>query len=163
MNLEKIEKIIELLKKHDVQEIKISEDDFKVEVKARDYGQPAMQPFYPSFQPSQHMSAPMAPQQQAPEAAPIAAAEAAVDSVLQTTSGKVIKSPFVGTFYRCPSPGADSFVEIGQQVKKGDVLCIVEAMKLMNEIEADFSGKIKEILVDNEQPVEFDQPLFIIE
>ena len=74
-----------------------------------------------------------------------------------------MKSPFVGTFYRAPSPEADNFVDVGSRVKKGDTLCIVEAMKLMNEIESEFDGVIKEILVDNETPVEFDQPLFVFE
>ena len=76
---------------------------------------------------------------------------------------KVITSPFVGTFYRAPGPGADPFVEVGQQVKKGDVLCIIEAMKLMNEIEAENAGTVVEILVENGKPVEFDQPLVVLE
>ena len=76
---------------------------------------------------------------------------------------KVITSPFVGTFYHAPGPGADPFVEVGQQVKKGDVLCIIEAMKLMNEIEAESAGTVVEILVENGKPVEFDQPLIVLE
>ena len=76
---------------------------------------------------------------------------------------KVITSPFVGTFYRAPGPGADPFVEVGQQVKKGDVLCIIEAMKLMNEIEAESAGTVVEVLVENGKPVEFDQPLIVLE
>lgn len=80
-----------------------------------------------------------------------------------TEPRKVITSPFVGTFYRAPGPGVEPFVEIGQQVKKGDVLCIIEAMKLMNEIEAENSGKVVEILVENGKPVEFDQPLIVLE
>ena len=78
-------------------------------------------------------------------------------------SGTQVTSPMVGTFYRAPSPGADPFVEVGTQVKKGDTLCIIEAMKLLNEIEAEVSGTVKEILVDNGSPVEFGQPLFVIE
>ena len=77
--------------------------------------------------------------------------------------GQVVKSPMVGTFYRSPSPGAASFIELGQVVKPGDTLCIIEAMKLLNEIEAEVGGKVKEILVENGQPVEYGQPLFIIE
>lgn len=79
-----------------------------------------------------------------------------------TEPRKVITSPFVGTFYRAPGPGVEPFVEIGQQVKKGDVLCIIEAMKLMNEIEAESAGKVVEILVENGKPVEFDQPLIVL-
>ena len=96
-------------------------------------------------------AAPAAPEQ---TAAPAEAAPA--------TSGHVVKSPMVGTFYRSPSPGAASFVEVGQKVKAGDVLCIVEAMKMMNQIEADKSGTIDAILVEDGEPVEFDQPLFSI-
>lgn len=80
-----------------------------------------------------------------------------------TDKHKVITSPFVGTFYRAPGPGADPFVEVGQQVKKGDVLCIIEAMKLMNEIEAESAGTVVEILVENGKPIEFDQPLIVLE
>jgi len=87
----------------------------------------------------------------------------AAESAKAAPAGKVVRSPFVGTLYHAPSPGADPFVEVGKRVKKGATLCIVEAMKLMNEIEAEFDGVIKEILVANEQPVEFDQPLFVME
>ena len=75
----------------------------------------------------------------------------------------IVKSPIIGTFYRKPSPDKPSFVEVGQSIEKGDVLCVIEAMKLFNEIESDFSGKIVKILVDDQSPVEFDQPLFIID
>ena len=93
-----------------------------------------------------------------------AAAPANVGSSLDSVpAGKLIKSPFVGTYYAAPGPGSDDFVTVGSKVKKGDTLCIVEAMKLMNEIESESVGIIKEILVDNESPVEFDQPLFILE
>ena len=90
-------------------------------------------------------------------AAPAAPAKPAADA------RHIVKSPMVGTFYRCPSPGAKSFVEVGQTVKQGQTLCIIEAMKMLNQIEADKSGVIAEVLVDNERPVEFDQPLFVIE
>jgi len=99
-----------------------------------------------------------------PAAAPITTAEApATEAAAETIEGHAIKSPMVGTFYRAPSPGASPFVEVGQSVKAGDTLCIIEAMKLLNQIEADKSGKVKAILVENGQPVEYDQPLFIID
>ena len=88
---------------------------------------------------------------------------AAVPTLPPEPEGHVVKSPMVGTFYRSPSPGAASFIELGQVVKPGDTLCIIEAMKLLNEIEAEVGGKVKEILVENGQPVEYGQPLFIIE
>ena len=101
-----------------------------------------------------------APAAPVPSAAPAAPSAAPASS---SPSGTQVTSPMVGTFYRAPSPGADPFVEVGTQVKKGDTLCIIEAMKLLNEIEAEVSGTVKEILVDNGSPVEFGQPLFVIE
>jgi acetyl-CoA carboxylase biotin carboxyl carrier protein len=92
-----------------------------------------------------------------------AAAPAAAPATAPEPTGHVVKSPMVGTFYRSPSPGAPSFVELGQAVKPGDTLCIIEAMKLLNEIEAEVGGTVKQILVDNGQPVEYGQPLFIID
>jgi acetyl-CoA carboxylase biotin carboxyl carrier protein len=105
------------------------------------------------------MQMPMAAGPAAPAPAP-AAAEAAK---AEEPSGHRLKSPMVGTFYRAPSPGAPAFVEIGQAVTKGQTLCIIEAMKLLNEIESDVAGTIKAILVENGQPVEYGQPLFLIE
>lgn len=112
---------------------------------------PMMQPYYAAA-PAQ-AAAPVAA---APAAAPAAEAPAAI-------SGHIVRSPMVGTFYRTPSPDAKSFVEVGQKVNAGDPLCIVEAMKMMNQIEADKSGVVKAILVENGQPVEFDEPLVVIE
>src|SRR5690606_37920973 len=97
-----------------------------------------------------------APQQAAPEPAPV------VPAAPPVVSGHVVKAPMVGTFYRAPNPGAAPFIDVGQAVKEGDPLCIIEAMKLLNEIEADQAGTIKEILVENGQPVEYGQPLFVI-
>ncbi len=91
-----------------------------------------------------------------------ATAQVAVEAVAEPPKGSVVKSPMVGTFYRSPSPGAKSFVEVGQAVKPGDTLCIIEAMKLLNEIEAEVAGEVTEILVENGQPVEYGQPLFVI-
>jgi acetyl-CoA carboxylase biotin carboxyl carrier protein len=98
-----------------------------------------------------------------PPAAPIPAAAPVAEAAAETIEGHAIKSPMVGTFYRAASPGATPFVEVGQTVNAGDTLCIIEAMKLLNQIEADKSGKVKAILVENGQPVEYDQPLFIID
>jgi acetyl-CoA carboxylase biotin carboxyl carrier protein len=100
-------------------------------------------------------------QQPAPAAAPVAAAAAPV-AAAPVVQGHVVKAPMVGTFYRSPNPGSAPFVDVGQAVKEGDPLCIIEAMKLLNEIEADCVGVIKEILVENGQPVEYGQPLFVI-
>ncbi len=161
MDLEKIEKVIELLRKHGVNQIEVEDGDFKVSVTASPsgggnpfFGQPMM-PQMMGYQ-SGHMSAPVQ------STAPAPSADGPAEKVLGAKQ-KLLRSPFVGTFYRSPSPENDAFVDVGSRVKKGDTLCIVEAMKLMNEIEAEFDGVIKEILVENQSPVEFDQPLFILE
>lgn len=159
MDLEKIEKVIELLRKHGVNQIEIEDGDFRVSVTAAPAG--GGSPFYqqaPMQQMHGYSPAPVA------AVAPTAGMEAGAEKKAGSTSKqKLIRSPFVGTFYRSPSPDVDSFTDLGKRVKKGDTLCIIEAMKMMNEIESEFDGVIKEILVDNEQPVEFDQPLFILE
>ena len=140
MDIRKIKKLIELLEESDVEELEIQEGDDSVRISRR--REPAAGGHYVS-----HYAAP-APQAAAP--APAA------------PSGHAVKSPMVGTFYRAPSPTASSFVEVGQKVNVGDVICIVEAMKMMNQIEADKAGTVTEILVENGQPVEFDQPLVVI-
>ena len=152
MDIRKIKKLIELLEESDVEELEIQEGDDSVRISRR-REQAAGQ--YIS-----HYSAP-AP---APQAAPAAAPEkpAAAPEAPAEPQGHSVKSPMVGTFYRAPSPTASSFVEVGQTVKEGDVICIVEAMKMMNQIEADKSGTVTDILVENGQPVEFDQPLVVI-
>ncbi|MFW5825556.1 MAG: acetyl-CoA carboxylase biotin carboxyl carrier protein [Marinobacter sp.] len=151
MDIRKIKKLIELLEESDVEELEIQEGDDSVRISRR-REQAAV-----SYAP-QPMAAPQP--QQAPAAAP--AAQPSTPAEPATPAGHLVKSPMVGTFYRSPSPNAASFVEVGQTVKAGDVVCIVEAMKMMNQIEADKSGTITEILVENGQPVEFDQPLFVI-
>ena len=149
MDIRKIKKLIELLEESDVEELEIQEGDDSVRISRR----------------REHASVTYAPQpMHAPQpqaAAPAPAAEPAAPEP-QAPSGHAVNSPMVGTFYRAPSPTAASFVEVGQTVKAGDVICIVEAMKMMNQIEADKSGTVTEILVENGQPVEFDQPLVII-
>lgn len=152
MDIRKIKKLIELLEESDVEELEIHEADDSVRISRR--REPAAGAQYVS-----HYQAP------APQPAPAQApqAPAADESPAPAApSGHTVKSPMVGTFYRSPSPTAKAFVEVGQSVNVGDVICIVEAMKMMNQIEADKSGTITDILVENGQPVEFDQPLVVI-
>ena len=151
MDIRKVKKLIELLDESGVAEIEIKEGEESVRI-SRYSQSPVMAPMQMAAVPAAAAPAPAAA---APsEAAPAASAE---------VSGHVVRSPMVGTFYRSPSPGAKSFVEEGQSVKVGDTLCIIEAMKLLNQIEADKAGTIKSVLVENGQPVEYNQPLFIIE
>ena len=149
MDIRKVKKLIELLEESGVAEIEIREGEESVRISRQG---PAMAPV--NYAPQYAAPAPAA----APVAAPLAAAAAP-----EEISGHVVKSPMVGAFYRASSPGAKPFVEIGDQVKVGDTLCIIEAMKLLNQIEADKSGVIKKILVENGQPVEYNEPLFVIE
>lgn len=148
MDIRKVKKLIELLEESNIDELEIKEGEESVRITRN--GNPV-------FAAAPQYAAP-APAPLAPAAAPIEAAE----SSAPTLSGHVVKSPMVGTFYRSPSPGAAVFVEEGQQVKTGDVICIVEAMKMMNQIESDKSGTIGKILVEDGQPLEFDQPLVTI-
>ena len=150
MDLRKLKKLIDLVEESGIAEIEVTEGEEKVRITRSIAPQQAVYAAAPMPQ----MAA--APAAAAPAAAPVAAAPAAQDF------SNAQKSPMVGTFYRAPSPSAPAFVEVGQSVKAGDTLCIIEAMKLMNEIEAEKSGVIKEILVENGQPVEYGEPLFII-
>ncbi len=155
MDLKKLKEILKIVEKTDFHEVEIVEKDWRLRVE-RHSGQP-MTVTYPSMpaQMGQQMSMPM--QQQAPRAeAPQAAAP-------KVETGHIITSPFVGTFYRSPSPDAAAFVDVGHKVQKGQTICIIEAMKLMNEIESDFDGKIVEIYPPNGSPVEFGEKLFRIE
>ncbi|MCI4185999.1 acetyl-CoA carboxylase biotin carboxyl carrier protein [Dickeya dianthicola] len=153
MDIRKIKKLIELVEESGIAELEISEGEESVRISRTPApgSYPMMQQAYAPM--------PMIAPAVAPAAAPVAAAEAAPAAI----SGHVVRSPMVGTFYRTPSPDAKAFVEIGQQVKVGDTLCIVEAMKMMNQIEADKAGVVKAILVESGQPVEFDEPLVVIE
>ena len=159
MDIRKVKKLIELLEESNIDEIEIKEGEESVRI-SRNSGQPMMAapaPMYAS------VAAPAAAPAPAPAPAEVEAAPAAdTGSAAPATSGHVVKSPMVGTFYRAPSPTSPSFAEVGQTVKVGDVICIVEAMKMMNQIEADKSGTVEAILVENGQPVEFDQPLVTI-
>ncbi|ACR70636.1 acetyl-CoA carboxylase biotin carboxyl carrier protein [Edwardsiella ictaluri] len=154
MDIRKIKKLIELVEESGIAELEISEGEESVRISRAPAAMPAMQPFYAAA--PAPVAAPIA-------AAPAAAAPAAADNGSAALSGHVVRSPMVGTFYRTPSPEAKAFVEVGQKVNAGDPLCIVEAMKMMNQIEADKSGVVKAILVENGQPVEFDEPLVVIE
>ena len=140
MDIRKIKKLIELVEESGISELEISEGEESVRISraAPNAGFPVMQQAYAAT-----------PAMEAPAAAEI--------------SGHIVRSPMVGTFYRTPSPDAKAFIEIGQKVNAGDTLCIVEAMKMMNQIEADKSGVVKAILVESGQPVEFDEPLVVIE
>ncbi len=148
MDLRKLKTLIELVENSGIAELELTEGEEHVRI-SRNVA-PSQQ-FY-SAQPQQHMFAQAA-------AAPAVAVAVAAEPVIE---GHVVKSPMVGSFYRAPSPGAKSFVDIGQNVNAGDTLCIIEAMKLLNEIETDKGGIVKAILVENGQAVEFGQPLFII-
>ncbi|MBU2978280.1 acetyl-CoA carboxylase biotin carboxyl carrier protein [Alteromonas sp. C1M14] len=150
MDIRKIKKLIELVEESGIAELEITEGEESVRIHRGPSGTPA---------PMQYSVAAPA----APVAAPVAPAAEAAAPVDDTPTGHQVKSPMVGTFYRASSPAAKSFVEVGQSVNVGDTLCIIEAMKMMNQIEADQAGVVKAILVENQDPVEFDQPLFIIE
>ncbi len=150
MDIRKVKKLIELLEESGIDELEIREGEESVRI-SRHSKTPAQQYYAPAPMPAP-AAAPVA-------AAPVAAAEAPSAPKL---NGTVVKSPMVGTFYRTPAPTSPAFVEVGQTVKKGDTICIVEAMKMMNHIEAEVSGVIESILVENGQPVEYDQPLFTI-
>ncbi len=149
MDIRKIKKLIEVVEASDVAELEISTNDETIRI-AR-FGSGAAQ-VYTAPPPASHTPAPAS-------ASPAPAGEAAAPAATGTT----VRAPMVGTFYRTPSPGASAFVEVGQTVAAGQTLCIIEAMKMLNQIESPCSGTVREILVDNEQPVEFDEALFVIE
>ncbi len=158
MDIRKVKKLIELLEESNIDEIEIKEGEESVRISRNGASSGMMSAPMPMPGPVTHIApapAPAEPAAPAPAAEPAPAAPAA-------SNGHAVKSPMVGTFYRAPSPTSDVFVEVGQSVKVGDVICIVEAMKMMNQIEADKSGTVEAILVENGQPVEFDQPLITI-
>jgi acetyl-CoA carboxylase biotin carboxyl carrier protein len=147
MDLRKLKKLIDLVEESGIAELEITEGEEKVRIAK--HGGVSSAPTYV------HHAAPAAP-------APAAVAAPVEIAVAAQVEGHAVKAPMVGTFYRSGSPGSKPFVEIGQSIQTGDTLCIIEAMKLMNEIEADASGTVKAILVENGQPVEYGQPLFLI-
>ncbi|MCQ8879267.1 acetyl-CoA carboxylase biotin carboxyl carrier protein [Pseudoalteromonas shioyasakiensis] len=154
MDIRKIKKLIELVEESGIAELEITEGEESVRINRNNMSAgPAYAPQYaPQYAP--------APAAAPTPAAPAAAAEAAAPAA---PTGHQVLSPMVGSFYAAASPEAPAYVEVGTQVKVGDTLCIIEAMKMMNQIEADKAGTVKAILVENGEPVEFDQPLFIIE
>jgi len=149
MDIRKIKKLIELLEESDIAELEIHEGEESVRISR--YGSPAPAPVA--------VAAPVA----APAAPPEAAATPEAKAEPAAITGHTVNAPMVGTFYRAASPGAAPFVEEGQTVKVGDTLCIIEAMKLLNQIEADKAGVVTAILVENGQPVEYGEPMFVIE
>ena len=151
MDLRKLKKLIDLVQESGIAELEITEGEEKVRIVKSGSGVDVVQ----------------APAAGRPSAVPVptspaAAAAAAPEPAPAAQEGHVVKAPMVGTFYRSPSPDAKVFVEVGQSIKEGQTICIIEAMKLMNEIESDASGVVKAILVENGQPVEYGQPLFIV-
>ncbi|PDN16933.1 acetyl-CoA carboxylase, biotin carboxyl carrier protein [Salmonella enterica] len=156
MDIRKIKKLIELVEESGISELEISECEESVRISrtTANAGFPVMQQAYAAPM----MQQPALSNAVAPAATPAMEAPAAAE-----ISGHIVRSPMVGTFYRTPSPDAKAFIEVGQKVNVGDTLCIVEAMKMMNQIEADKAGTVKAILVESGQPVEFDEPLVVIE
>lgn len=148
MDIRKIKKLIELVEESGISELEITEGEESVRIHRAGTAAPIQ------------YSAPIQQAAPAPLAAPVATAQ---ESAPAEPSGHVVSSPMVGTFYRSSSPDAKAFVEIGQKVNVGDTLCIIEAMKMMNQIEADKAGVVTQIMVENQDPVEFDQPMFVIE
>ena len=154
MDIRKVKKLIELLEESNISEIEIQEGEESVRISRHPNGaswQPQPMPQYAQQQPGY-------------AAAPAPASASAAEAEPQGTSyrGEAVNSPMVGTFYRSPAPGAKSFVEVGDSVKQGDTVCIIEAMKMMNQIEADRDGVVEAILVEDGEPVEFDQPMIVI-
>jgi len=162
MDIRKVKKLIELLEESAISEIEIKEGEESVRI-SRANSAPV---YAPPVQPLPAAAAPaVAPPAAAlPAAAPAAAATpAAATPAAEEVDGTVINSPMVGTYYAAPSPGAPSFVKVGQSIKPGDTICIVEAMKILNQIEAEVGGVVKKLLVEDGQPVEFGEPLMIVE
>ena len=155
MDLRKLKTLVDLVAESGISELEITEAEGRVRiVKAPPAPAPQL------YNPSPMMAPPMA---SPGSGAGVPGIAAGPDPAQPATRGNIVKSPMVGTLYRAPNPESNSFVEIGSQVKIGDTLCIIEAMKLMNEIESEFAGTVKEMLVENGQPIEYGQPLFVIE
>ncbi|HYE95542.1 MAG TPA: acetyl-CoA carboxylase biotin carboxyl carrier protein [Rubricoccaceae bacterium] len=162
MDLDRIERLIGIVASSGMAEVEVEEGDFRLLVRAVLPASAAPAPQMMTFAPPS-MAAPAAPGAPAAPAVPAAPAEAPATPAAPSADEHVVQAPIVGTFYRAASPDSPPFVEVGQVVKPGDVLCIIEAMKLMNEIKADVGGTVRRILVENATPVEYDQPLFAIE
>jgi acetyl-CoA carboxylase biotin carboxyl carrier protein len=158
MDLKEIQALIKFVAKSGAQEVSLETEDFKINIKT---GSDAEQPtIIQAMAPQAPVAMAAAPAAAAPAAPAAPAAEAPADD---DSNYITVKSPMIGTFYRNASPEADAFVKVGDEVKPGDVVCIIEAMKLFNEIESEVSGKIVKVLVDDQTPVEYDQPLFLVD
>ena len=157
MNFKQIQQLIKFVSKTDVAEVNIENNNFKINIKGN--AKTNLEPINKIVQQSPVVSQPTQPEFIEPKVTPVA------NPIPQPNSDNyhTVKSPIIGTFYRKPSPDKDAFVNVGDSVGEGDILCVIEAMKLFNEIESDISGKIVKILVEDASPVEFDQPLFLIE
>lgn len=164
MKLAEIQELIKFVSRSGVTEVEIEQKDFKITIKTESKRPRKDETFVVQAAPAPIQAAPAVQLQAAPAqvastpADPVATPESSEDSKYVT-----IKSPMIGTFYRSPGPGKDVFVNVGDSIQKGKVLCIIEAMKLFNEIEAEISGKIVKVLVDDSTPVEYDQPLFLVD
>ncbi|BCA91730.1 MULTISPECIES: acetyl-CoA carboxylase biotin carboxyl carrier protein [Halomonadaceae] len=152
MDIRKVKKLIELLEESNISEIEIQEGEESVRISRHPNGTA----WQPQPMPQYAQPAPAAPQ------APVATTPADAEPQGASYRGEAVNSPMVGTFYRSPAPGAKAFVEVGDTVKQGDTVCIVEAMKMMNQIEADRDGVVEAILVEDGEPVEFDQPMIVL-
>jgi acetyl-CoA carboxylase biotin carboxyl carrier protein len=159
MDIRKIKKLIELLEESGIAEIEIKEGEEAVRISRMPA--PGSMPAYPQYTQVAALPMAMTPQLEAPAKAAAPAAEVA--AAKPKPNEHVITAPMVGTFYASPSPGAKAFIEIGDEIKVGQVLCIIEAMKMMNQIESDKAGKVTSIMARNGDPVEFGQPLFVVE
>jgi acetyl-CoA carboxylase biotin carboxyl carrier protein len=162
MDFKQIQELIKIVSKSELAEVKIEQDNFKITIRNKDASQPMMTHAAPVYASPVLSAAPIA------AASPASASAAPADaneSEGPSAGGKIyeFKSPMIGTFYRRPSPDKDSFVKVGDEINTGDVICIIEAMKLFNEIEFEGRGRVVKILVDDSTPVEYDQPLFLIE
>ncbi len=155
MDIRKVKKLIEMLEESSLAEIEIKEGEESIRISRAGTGGPAVAQVV--------TAAPLAPMAAPAAAAPASAAPGEAPSSPVRPSGHLVTSPMVGTFYRSPSPGAKTFVEVGDTVAVGDTLCIIEAMKMMNQIESDKAGTVKAVLKENGQPVEFGEPMFVIE
>jgi len=156
MDLRKLKTLIDLVAESGIAEIEVTEGEDKVRI-VKYAPAPAAVPVAAPM-----LAAPVVAAPALPSPSGAAAANPAAPAQPELPKGNIVKSPMVGTFYRSPSPGANPFIEVGQMVKPGDTLCIIEAMKLLNEIEAEVAGEVKEVLVENGQAVEYGQPLFVI-
>lgn len=152
MDIRKVKKLIELLEESGIAEIEIHEGEESVRISRQGSSQPAPAGYYHAAVPQEAPAAPSAP----------AATTAETESTAPVEEGHIVNAPMVGTFYSSPSPGSPAFVDVGQPVAAGEVICIIEAMKIMNQIECEINGTVSKVLVENGEPVEYGQPMFVI-